>query len=182
MKARLSIILFSAIEILTGILLLVDPVGFTTLIIQVLGAALAVFGVLEAVRYFRTPAVEAGKSLSAGILSVMFGLWCVCRGEWFLTLFPLLTTLYGVGVLASGAVRIQWAVDMLRLKIGHWGLMAASALLTMLCALVILANPFASTAVLWMFTGVTMILEAVISAVAAVFKMAGAAGNPSEEP
>ena len=48
--------------------------------------------------------------------------------------------------------------------------MAVSAAITLLCAVIILANPFSTTAALWMFIGITMIVQAVIDIVAAVLK------------
>ena len=57
---------------------------------------------------------------------------------------------------------------MIRLKMKKWGLAAVSSVVTVLCALVILANPFASTAVLWMFIGVALIVEAVADLIAAI--------------
>lgn len=174
MKERLSIIFLSIAEILVGILLLANPVGLTTWIIMVLGIVLVLIGAINVIQYFRAPAEEAAmkKSLAIGILAVMFGLWCVMKNEWFLTLFPLLTTLYGIVTLVSGVVKVQWTADMLRLKIGRWGWMALSAVVTVICAGIILAHPFSTTAALWMFIGITMLVEAVIDIVAAIFKKA----------
>ena len=82
----------------------------------------------------------------------------------------MLTTLYGIIILVSGVTKVQWTADMLRLKAGHWGWMAVSAVITLLCAVIILANPFSTTAALWMFIGITMIVQAVIDIIAAVLK------------
>ena len=49
-----------------------------------------------------------------------------------------------------------------------WGLAALSSVVTILCALVILANPFASAAVLWVFIGVALIIEAIADFIAAI--------------
>lgn len=172
MKERLSIIFLSIAEILLGVLLLINPVGLTTWIIMAFGIVLVLIGAINIVQYFRTSAAEAAmkKSLAIGILAVMFGLWCVIKNEWFVALFPLLTTLYGIVTLVSGVTKIQWTADMLRLKIGHWGWMAFSAAVTIICAVIILAHPFSTTAALWIFIGITMIAEAVIDIVAAIFK------------
>lgn len=172
MKERLTIIFLSIVEILVGILLLADPVGLTKWIVIVLGVVLILAGIISVVQYFRTPAGEAAikKSLALGILSILFGLWCVTKNEWFTALFPLLTTLYGVAILVSGVTKIQWTADMLRLKTGRWGWMALSAAVTVICGGIILAHPFSSTVALWIFIGITMIVEAVIDIVAAIFQ------------
>lgn len=172
MKERLSIIFLSITEIFVGLLLLANPVGLTTWIIMAFGIVLVLIGAIDVIQYFRTPAAEAAmkKSLAVGILAVIFGLWCVMKSEWFIALFPLLTTLYGIATLVSGIVKVQWTADMLRLKTGRWGWMAFSAVVTVICAVIILMHPFSTTAALWIFIGITMIVEAVIDIVAAIFK------------
>ena len=176
MKERLSIISLSIVEILVGILLLANPVGLTKWIIMVLGIILVLIGLNNVIQYFRTPAPEAAikKSLAIGILAILFGLWCIFKKEWFIALFPILTTLYGIGILVSGVTKVQWTADMVRLKTDHWGWMALSAAVTIICAAIILAHPFSTTAALWIFIGITMIVEAVIDIVAAIFKKARA--------
>ena len=170
MKERLSIIFLSIAEIFIGILLLINPVGFTSWIIMALGVVLILVGLINIIQYFRAPAREAAlkKSLATGILAILLGLWCVLRNEWFIALFPLLTTLYGIIILIEGVTKVQWVTDMFRMKMGRWGWMAFSAVLTLICAMIILAHPFSTTAALWMFIGITVIVEAIIDIIAAV--------------
>lgn len=68
--------------------------------------------------------------------------------------------------LLGGINKVQWAIDMLRAKQKYWFVAIISAVLTLLFSALILANPFASTAVLWTFIAVTLIVEAVIDIVA----------------
>lgn len=158
-------------ELLVGILLLMDPVGFTAVIFVVCGFFLIITGALETVRYFRTDPVNASKSqlLSKGALKLLCGGFCVLNYEWFLVTFPLLTIVYGIAILLTGLRKVQRTVDAIRLKRGKWYLSAISAAVSILCAIIIIKNPFTSTAALWMFTGISMIAEAVFDAAALVF-------------
>lgn len=88
------------------------------------------------------------------------------RSNWFIVTFPLLTVIYGVLTLLGGINKVQWAIDMLRAKQKYWFVAIISAVLTLVFSALILANPFASTAVLWTFIAVTLIVEAVIDIVA----------------
>ena len=88
------------------------------------------------------------------------------RSNWFIVTFPLLTVIYGVLTLLGGINKVQWAIDMLRAKQKYWFVAIISAVLTLVFSALILANPFASTAVLWTFVAVTLIVEAVIDIVA----------------
>ena len=155
-------------EILVGILLLIDPVGFTSGIIVVFGVVLAVIGVASLFRYFRNDAETAAQEsgLAKGLIFAIFGLFCALKSEWFIITFPLLTVLYGILTLISGVSKVQWAVDMLRAKQKYWFVEVIGALLTLTCSILILTNPFTSTAFLWTFIGVSMIVEAVVDVIA----------------
>ena len=169
MKSQnLSAVIFCVLQILLGVLLLVDPVGFTSGIIIFFGAILLLIGVFSIVKYFRTSAEEAAKSqtMLKGLIFLLFGGFCVFKSYWFIATFPVLTILYGVMVLVTGLSKVQWMTDMIRVKNKKWFLAAVSALISVACAVVILLNPFTSTAVLWAFTGVSLIVDAVFDIVA----------------
>lgn len=159
-------------ELGIGILLLVDPVGFTVWIFISLGIALIVMGLMEIVSYFRSESVSVFKrqELAIGLAEIAAGCFCIFQYDWFIVTFPLLTILYGVLILLTGFVKIQWTVDMLRLKEKKWYLAGISAVLSLVFAGVILANPFTSTAVLWTFAAVSLIVEAVVDVVALIFR------------
>ena len=155
-------LLTCAVELVIGILLLIDPVSFTTGIIIVLGLALMVAGLVSVVKYIRADPETASQEggLAKGLIFLLLGFFCVFRSDWFILTFPLLTVLYGVLALVCGICKVQWAADMLRSKQKYWYVGAIAAFLTIVFALLILANPFAATATLWTFVGVTMIVEA----------------------
>lgn len=157
--------LFACIfEVLVGILLLIDPVGFTSGIIIVFGIVLTLIGAVSLFKYFRADAETAAKerSLTKGLIFVIFGLFCAFKSEWFVITFPLLSVLYGILCLLIGVSKLQWTVDMLRAKRKYWFVEAIASVLTIVCAVLILGNPFSSAFFLWTFIGVTMIIEALV--------------------
>ena len=164
-------ILMSLVEILIGILLLINPVGFTSGIINTFGIVIAIFGISEIIQYFRLDAEEAAQKdqLTKGILFTVAGLFCVFKTEWFIATFPVITLLYGVLILVTGVSKLQKAIDMLRLKRKFWYVMLISSVLTLVVAVLAISNPFTTTAVLWTFIGVSLIVEAVMDVVAFVF-------------
>jgi len=151
-------------EVVAGILLLVNPVNFTVGIIMVAGIAFMIDGLFHVIRYFRSAPEEAavGQLLMRGLVALLAGAFCVFYPQWFIVTFPVITILYGVAVLIGGLSKIQLAVDMLRLKNAKWWWGAISAALTIICAVVIISNPFSSTVALWWFTGITLIIEAAL--------------------
>lgn len=168
-------IILCLFEVLVGILLLIDPIAFTSGILIAGGIILLVVGVVCLVRYFRADAVEAAlsQSLTKSLVLLAAGLFLILKYTWFIATFPVLTILYGVAILVSGLGKIQFTVDMLRMKNKKWFWGAVSAVLSLVCAVVILSSPFASTIVLWKFTGIALIVEAVFDAVALFFRARG---------
>lgn len=167
-------IITGLVELLVGILLLINPIGFTSGIIIVVGIALCAIGVKSIITYFRKDAGQAvlSQELSKGLIFLVVGLFCAFKTEWFIVTFPILTLLYGVVMLLAGLRKIQFMVDMIRLKSKRWYLAAISAALTLLCAVIILLDPFGATEALWIFTAVTLIVEAVFDFVTIILNKA----------
>lgn len=161
-KKHANSIILCLFEAVVGVLLLVDPVRLTSGVIIVAGTLLAAAGVVSIIRYFRMEPAEAAVSrlLMKGLVEILAGSFCILQSDWFLAAFPVLSMLYGIAVLLTGIGKIQLTVDLLRLHRPMWFLGAISAGVSVLCAIVILCNPFASISVLWIFTGVALIAEA----------------------
>lgn len=121
--------------------------------------------------YFRTPVVEAviSKDLARGLVEILVGIFFISNVGWIMATFPILAIIYGVVTLILGIHKVQLTVDMIRLKVRKWGFMAVSAILTIICAVIIIFNPFSTTAVLWIFVGVSLIVEAIVDIIATLF-------------
>ena len=171
LKRNLKSMAMSLVEVLIGILLLINPVAFTSSIIIAFGVVLMTIGVIDLVKYFYNTPEKAAISqfLSRGLLALLAGVVCVFYSDWFVVTFPVLTMVYGVVILISGVVKLQWTVDMIRLKRSRWFWVAISAALSVICGITIVANPFSSTAILWMFIGISLIVEAVFDMIGCVF-------------
>ncbi len=77
--------------------------------------------------------------------------------------------LYGVAVLIGGLSKVQLTMDMLREKNSRWWWGAISAVISIICALVMLNNPFSSTVVLWWVTGISLIVEPIFDMITLIF-------------
>lgn len=172
-KDNAGSILVCLLEILVGVLLLIDPIGFTSSIIILIGIVLMLFGCVGVIRYFHTDPVNATREMSLvqGLIGITAGLFCVLRSDWFILAFPVLTILYGIAVLVTGFYKVQITADMLRLRKNHWGWMAVSAILSLALAAIILWNPFTSSVFLWDFTAISLIVEAIFDIVTILMSM-----------
>lgn len=170
-KENLGSILMFLGEIIIGILLLINPLGFTKTIIVGAGLVLTVMGVLNIIRYFKTEIYFAMKeqSLSRGLTLLIIGLFCVFWSEWFIATFPVLTVIYGISILLTGLKKIEWTINSVRLKRKYWFITGVNALLTIIFSVVVICNPFSTITLLWQFTGIVLIIESIFDIVSIVF-------------
>lgn len=166
-KMNMREIIFSVVELIVGILLLINPVGFTSGIIVLLGVYLLATSILFAYKYFKLSPEQAkkGNLFTRACLLAMMGVFCIIRTDWFVVTFPILTILYGILMLVAGVSKIQTMIDMVRLHNNKWFWAGINALVSIVCAIIILWSPFTSTALLWIFVGVSLIVEAVLDIV-----------------
>lgn len=163
-------ILAGIVQLVVGVLLLIDPTGFTGLIVTAFGVFLLVMGLVNAVRYFRTPVAQAvvRQDLAKALAMLILGGFCVCQFQWITAAMPLMSMVYGVAIIAGGVLRSQWSVDMLRLRREYWFVAALGAVAAYVLGVVVLANPFAAAGSMWVCIAVTLIVCAAFDVAAGV--------------
>ena len=168
LQKNMSGVVLALGELIVGALLLFRPVAFTRGILIALGVVLAAAGLVSVVRYFRTNPLQAARErgLARGLGLLAVGAFCALNSEWFIAAFPVLTMLYGVLLLFGGLYKVQKAVDLLRLHTGVALWAGISAASTLLFAVIILCNPFATLSALWIFIGAILIGEAALDVAA----------------
>lgn len=166
-KNAVNLILCLA-ELAVGALLLVNPTGFTRGIVMAVGLAVAVLGVCNVLRYFRTNPAQAAleRRLAYGLGQLALGAFFLLKADWLVGLFPVLTRLYGAAVLVLALFRIQQFVDARRLGFGKGLISGVSAIFTLVYAAVVLLIP----EITWMFIGAMLLLEALMDILILVFE------------
>lgn len=152
------------LEIVVGVLLLINPVGFTSGIIMGAGVLMCLGGLLSIVRYFMMkPEIAAQKQLLfKGLIALMAGAVCITKYDWFLSAFPLLTVLYAAAMLVLAAGKLQKMADMRRMHLPRWYMPGIAAALAAILAAIILINPFGAVAAVWTFVAISLIAEAIV--------------------
>lgn len=158
-------------ELIVGILLLINPLGFTKTIIIGVGICFTVLGILQIIKYFRTHVLDIihEHSLSNGLILSVLGVFCVFWSDWFIATFPILTVIYGVVILITGLKKIEWTVTSCRLKRKYWYITGVNALITILFSIVVISNPFSTITILWHFIGIMLIIESIFDVVSIIF-------------
>ena len=146
-KISVSLML-AACELLLGILLLVNPMGLTSFVIIALGVLLLLLGALHLFQYIRLPREEAAKTwnLATGAGLSAIGISIIANQPRMLEIVGALTTLYGIILLVAAFMKLQMAVDALRIQRPFWYLMAISFALTVVLATLLFIGFFADRA------------------------------------
>lgn len=162
-RKSLGKLIVCAAEAAVGVILLIDPEGFTKVVLIAAGILLCVLGALAGISYFRMEPEDAALSqeLVRGLTFLAAGVFLIYKAEWVVYHLMPITIIYGVAALLAGIVKLQWTVDMARLKTGMWQSSAIASALSIILAVVVLTNPFSVRKTLWVFAGVTLIVTAV---------------------
>lgn len=158
------------VQLVIGILLLCKPDAFTKGIIIAVGFFLILYAIRNIVGFFKVDALDAYKQryISKCLLSFIAGLFCIFKAEWFLLTFPILTLLYGIAILVYGIHKIEFTVAMKRLGNKVWLWVGINSLISVICSLIIITDPFGTSRALWMFAGIYLIVQAVLDIVVSV--------------
>ena len=158
--------------IVVGILLLINPLELSTLIIQVAGILIALFGLYRIFKYFWAKPEEAARNSDffIGAVLISAGMFCLFSVSWFERVFPAFAVIYGILQILLGYQQLQQMIDRLRLKLPKWWLNGISAAISLLFGFLIVANPTMQLIDIWIFTGIAMILEGVFSVVVMILQ------------
>ena len=80
-------------------------------------------------------------------------------------IFPVMALIYGIYLVVSGVYKIGLFLDVVRLKVPYAFILLISGILAAACGALIILNPFAGVKAIWIFTGIVLIVEAVIDLV-----------------
>lgn len=171
-KGRMGSVITCIVEIVVGVLLLIDPIGFTSGIIIGAGVLMALCGLIAVTRYFllKPEEASAGQLLFKGLLLLLGGWVCIVKHGWILNAFPLLSVLYAVAMLILAAAKLQKMADMCRMKLSRWYMPGIAAALSAVLAVIILVNPFSAVSAMWIFVAVSIIAEAIVELVTLAMK------------
>ena len=167
-KTYLPLCLLILFELAVGILLFIDPVGFTFAITIGFGILLLAASAFAFIRYF-TDRRAMGKgnvlTLFLAILTLLIGCVCTFASGWVLGLFAIAAMVYGVILTVAGIFKLASYVERRQSKLHPPILSLIGALVSIVLGLFILINPFGAVDILWQIAGIALIVEAVFDLV-----------------
>ena len=173
-KTNRNVLILLLLEITVGVLLFIDAQSFANLIFIIVGAFFIIKAVQGTVEYFRTPAEVAvlGQGFATSLVCLAIGCFLVFQSQWLVSLFPALAAVFGVALILMGFSKVQWAVDLLRVKNSKWYFPAIGATLAIVCGAIICSGTFSNDGLL-VFSAIAMLAGAVIDIVSIVMAVKG---------
>ena len=153
--------IFSLLEIVLGILLVLMPGTVISYFLIIAGAILAISGTVSLVKYFVAKPNEAIKgSLTGALVSLSIGAFLIVCNAHVKGLLDYITIVIGAVILYTGYQKLENAVEKIRKK-QFFVVTLVSALITIVVAVLAIFNVINKDIIL-QFIGVALIVEAVI--------------------
>ena len=159
-RIKWSYVVLSVMFLLLGIYLVVNPETSLIMICRILGAAMAVFGVMKIVLYFirEVEGVAIRFDFAIGLFCVVLGALMLWRAP---ALTDILSVMIGLLVLVDSVFKLQVAVDSRRMGAHSWWVTLVCTVVCLVLGVLLVFNPFDGKQVLTIMMGVSLIVDGV---------------------
>ena len=159
-RIKWSYVVLSAMFLLLGIYLVVNPETSLVMICRILGAAMAVFGVMKIVLYFirEVEGVAIRFDFAVGLFCIILGALMLWRAP---ALTDILSVVIGLLVLVDSVFKLQVAVDSRRMGAHSWWVTLVCTVVCLVLGILLVFNPFDGKQVLTIMMGVSLIVDGV---------------------
>lgn len=173
LKNNLPLLILIVLELAVGILLLINAELFTRVILIVFGVALMAVGVLYLIRSFSDAdrGVMSWIALAVSVVAFVVGVLCAFFSGSLINVFAVIAVIYGVILVISAIFKVKAYIDVSRMGLKPSPFTLLSAVIAFVLGAVIILNPFKTVEVLWIFTGIVLIVQALIDIAMLVFKI-----------
>lgn len=163
-----EIIIINGVMIVLGLLISIFPETSRSVIGYVVGAVLAVLGLIRMIMYFTESKFEivGSFSLVQGTVLLIFGIYFLVKPEFLATI---MTAIFAVILLVGGVMKIQYAVDLLRFKVGYWWIELIFAALMITLGIITFANPFEAEKALMIYIGISLAVNGILDIISILY-------------
>lgn len=155
---RRSYFIDGLLLIALGLFMLIYPGDSLKIVCTVIGAVIAVMGVIKVITFFTNGADKPWIDLGVAIVQVAVGVLLITRSNTFISAFNIIVgivLLYGAITMLVGAIRIAKATGI------TFVLSIVFAVITGILAVIILANPAGFASFIEQLRGIALIIEGV---------------------
>lgn len=156
-----SSLITSLFLIALGILLIFQSEVTIITIAYVVGSVIIALGVLSGIKFFSNLSKEKKSELDLvyGIISVVLGIVIIDNPEGVASIMPIIL---GVSIIISSATKLQYAFELKANNNNLWKTTMLLSIISTICGLVLLFNPFKAISYFTKLVGVLIIIYAVL--------------------
>ena len=163
-KRYKSEIFSSIILILLGLLLIFKSEATIITISYVVGSIIIAMGALAFITYFTEGDGPRGFSLAYGLICVILGILIITNPKAISSIIPIII---GIGVIINSALKLQYSLELKKVDNKMWMTTFIVALISTLCGVVILFNPFEGAIVITQLIGGFLVFYAIVDVICA---------------
>ena len=160
-KSTLWFIVLSVLYVVTGIMILIWPNLTNDLLGKALGIGMLVVGITMIIIYFTKDHMGniMEMELTRGVVFAAFGAFMLMHADFIEVALP-----FGMGILLMiGAIsKIQYSLDMKRLRFIRWKLLLIFALILLAMGIILIYNPFKNT-FLFYYIAIALIVDGTLN-------------------
>lgn len=170
LKNHLPMIIIIALELAVGILLFISPEFFTKALSVIIGISLIGLGIFFLVRIFtgRETGPMSWLAIVISVVAMTVGVFCTF---FFDSVVAIVGVFYGIMLIIAAIVKVKVYFDLNRSGIYASPLRLVGAFISLVLGVIILINPFKAVETYWIFTGVSLIVQAIVDVVTLVLKL-----------
>lgn len=163
-----SDIMIAIIYIVIGGLLIFRPEVSYTVVCYVIAALIAVFGIINIIKYMVSDVAEGrlNNYLSIGLCMLVVAFLLLLRQKEIEGLIP---TLLGLAIAVDGVIKLQRSVDLARLKFEGWIFVLILALLCLALGVVLILRPIDAAKTLILVLGIGLVFCGLTGLVVGIF-------------
>ena len=158
--------------VLLGVVLLINPEEVTRRIFYTIGTLIVVFGLIQLLMYFLSN-VERSLKRNRFIIGILM----IITGTFFILGYKIIKNavpyIMGVFILTNGIMKMQTAMNAMKIKGNRWGMLVIIAVLTILLGIAILILANGITNFVLRIVGASMIFSGVTDIINMIYMSRG---------
>lgn len=159
-KFQKEVIFLALALIAMGILFIAFPESSTRIICYATGILACLWGLVRLVAHFKIDSIEVFGSygMVQGAALLIVGVAIIAKPD---VLAQFITAVFGIVMLVDGILKIQYAIDLGRIKVNGWIWVLITAILMIVLGIISIVNPFDTASALMIFLGCILIADGI---------------------
>lgn len=153
--------------IILGVLLIIQSEATIITISYIVGAILIAIGLLAMIRYtkrFEDP-LRNELDIVYGLVCIILGILVITNPQAIASIIPFIT---GFIIIINSAAKLQYSIELKREKDSLWKTTMILSLITIICGLVLIFNPFKGAILLTRIVGILIIIYALLDIISTI--------------